>query len=224
MTPRAVLLSFIALATLAACSTKSSKDTVAVTATDSACTPAKTELPAGKVTFAVTNKGGKVTELYVYGPGDRVIGEVENVGPGATRKLSANLTAGTYELACKPGQTGSGIRTKITVTGSGGAQGGAAPVASREVEVHAVDYAFNFNDPAIKAGETIKFELINDGTKKHEFEVFGPDGKVVGEVEAVDPGAKDSATLEFAKAGTYRYECHIDDHHERGMHGELRVV
>src|SRR6266511_4128082 len=89
-----------------------------VTASDTACTVAKTTLPAGRHTFAVTNKGTKVTEFYVYGAGDRVVGEVENVSPGLRRTLVVDLTAGQYESACKPGMVGDGIRTTLTVTGT----------------------------------------------------------------------------------------------------------
>ncbi len=210
---------FLVAGVFAACSGGGSS--VALTATDSTCTPAKHDFDAGKVTFNVTNKGSKETEVYVYGPGDSVVGEVEHVGPGASRKLSVDLKAGDYEVACKPGMTGHGIRTKIEVTG-GEAQG-APPSASREVEVHAVDYSFRFDDPHVKVGEAIKFELINDGKEKHEFEVVGPDGETVGEVEPVDPGKTGDTVIEFKHAGTYRYECHIADHHERGMHGEFSV-
>ncbi len=58
----------------------------------------------------MTNKGGKVTEFYVYAEGDRVMGEVENIAPGLSRDLHVELPAGTYETACKPGMIGKGIR------------------------------------------------------------------------------------------------------------------
>jgi uncharacterized cupredoxin-like copper-binding protein len=129
MRPRSLLLLTVALAAapvLTACgsdsgaSTGASSGSVAVTATDSTCEPATTTLPAGDTTFSVTNKGTETTELYVYAAsGDaftKVVGEVEDVAPGTSRQLSAQLSAGTYELACKPGQSGDGIRTKITVS------------------------------------------------------------------------------------------------------------
>ena len=100
-----------------ACSKSTSSGiTVPVEANDNACTPATTQLGSGKTTFKVTNIGSKVTELYVYGRGDKVLGEVENIGAQTTRPLSVDLKAGAYELACKPGQTGRGIRAPITVS------------------------------------------------------------------------------------------------------------
>ena len=110
----------LAIAGLAACGDKdkaASGEKIAVTATDSACQVAKTELPAGAHTFAVSNKGGQTTEFYVYRADGSVAGEVENISPGITRDLHVELKAGEYQGTCKPGMKGDGIRTKITVTG-----------------------------------------------------------------------------------------------------------
>ncbi|GLW73950.1 lipoprotein [Kitasatospora phosalacinea] len=89
---------------------------VQVTATDDKCDLSKTSFPAGHVELAVSNKGSKVTEVYVYGDGDKIVTERENIGPGTKVSINAEIKAGTYEVACKPGMTGDGIRQKITVT------------------------------------------------------------------------------------------------------------
>ncbi|MFB7946904.1 iron uptake system protein EfeO [Kitasatospora phosalacinea] len=89
---------------------------VQVTATDDKCELSRTSFPAGHVELAVSNKGGKVTEVYVYGDGDKIVTERENIGPGTKVTINAEIKAGTYEVACKPGMTGDGIRQKITVT------------------------------------------------------------------------------------------------------------
>jgi iron uptake system component EfeO len=97
---------------------KPADGSITVTASDTACDLSKTEAPAGSITFNVTNKGSKVTEFYLYGVGDRIIGEVENIGPAITRKLIVEVPdGGTYSAACKPGMVGDGIRTPFTVTG-----------------------------------------------------------------------------------------------------------
>lgn len=88
-----------------------------VTATSTQCQVSAQELTAGRHTFSVTNAGSEVTEVYVYGGGDRVVGEVENIGPGLRRDLTVDLAAGSYQVACKPGQSGDGIRAALTVTG-----------------------------------------------------------------------------------------------------------
>ncbi len=106
---------------LGACSDTADADATAITATDDACQVARTNLTAGKNTFNVANEGNKVTEVYVYGEGDRIVSERENIGPGTRATFTADMAAGTYVIACKPGQTGDGIRQTVTVTGEGGA-------------------------------------------------------------------------------------------------------
>jgi iron uptake system component EfeO len=92
---------------------------ISVKATDTACEVSATEAPAGNITFSVNNAGSKVTEFYLYGVGDRIMGEVENVGPGITRQLIVEVPdGGAYTTACKPGMVGDGIRGQFTVTGS----------------------------------------------------------------------------------------------------------
>ncbi|PWJ53471.1 iron uptake system component EfeO [Quadrisphaera granulorum] len=89
---------------------------VAINATDTACEVAKTDLPGGVTTFSITNGGSQVTEVYVY-DGDRIVTEKENIGPGTSYDLTVDLTEGKYEVACKPGMVGDGIRQAIAVTG-----------------------------------------------------------------------------------------------------------
>ncbi|GAA1085952.1 iron uptake system protein EfeO [Kitasatospora arboriphila] len=129
----------VAGAALAGCSKKddaASADAVKVTASDSACEVAKTSFPAGAVELSVQNKGSKSTEVYVYAAGDKIVTERENIGPGTTVSIHAEIKAGEYEIACKPGMTGDGIRQKITVTG------GAAPAAKADPRLAAAVEAY----------------------------------------------------------------------------------
>jgi len=91
---------------------------ITVNASDTSCELSGTESATGPSTFVITNNGTKVTEFYVYGEGDRVMGEVENISPGLERKLIVQLTEpGKYQTACKPGMIGDGLRGDFTVTG-----------------------------------------------------------------------------------------------------------
>ncbi|MFC9246552.1 iron uptake system protein EfeO [Streptomyces sp. NPDC057136] len=95
---------------------------VQVVAKDDSCEVSKTKIPAGHVELAVENKGSKVTEVYVLFPDDRIVTERENIGPGTKAKITAEVKAGSYEIACKPGMKGHGIRQKIEVTGGSAAK------------------------------------------------------------------------------------------------------
>jgi iron uptake system component EfeO len=91
-----------------------------VQSTDTECKLSAPGAPAGTLTFAVTNGGSKVTEFYLYGEdGKRIVGEVENIGPGITRELVLKVEPGNYITACKPGMAGDGIRAPFSVSDSG---------------------------------------------------------------------------------------------------------
>jgi uncharacterized cupredoxin-like copper-binding protein len=214
--PRPLLLAapMLLAAGLTACggdsSAAGSGTDVEITAGDDSCTLSETELPAGSTTFAVTNDGSKVTEVYVYAKsGDaftKVVSEVENIGPGTSRDLDADLSAGTYEVACKPGQKGDGIRQKITVTGTAAGAGTASSSEQgydRELELSVDDSGLTGLDPATAdQGEKIEFKLENktDGTRT--FELKDPAGQVATEFD-VPAGKQGEAVVELADAGAW---------------------
>ena len=149
---------------------------------------------------------------------------MENIGPGTTRTLTVSLKAGAYELNCKPGQTGDGIKTAIAVSGNGAE---ATKAVGRTVPVQATDYAYTgLGGITAKAGDTVEFELTNEpsSTVDHELEVFGPDGKAIGEVGPTKAGKKGEVVLTLATPGRYTFECGITDHAQRGMKGEFTVT
>ena len=100
--------------------TNDASGAITVTSTDDACQVSAAEAPSGSVVFKVTNGGSQVTEFYLLGDdGLRIVGEVENIGPGLTRDLVLTAAPGTYFTACKPGMVGDGIRADFAVTDSG---------------------------------------------------------------------------------------------------------
>lgn len=97
-------------------------DAIAVTAKDDSCEVSKKEFPAGHVQLDIENKGSKVTEVYILFPDDRIVTERENIGPGTKASLTAEVKAGDYEIACKPGMKGDGIRQQVKATGGNAAK------------------------------------------------------------------------------------------------------
>jgi iron uptake system component EfeO len=90
---------------------------ITVTSSDSSCEVSAQSAPAGNLTFNVSNSGSKVTEFYLYSSdGKRIIGEVENIGPGLEGKLIVTADQGSYQTSCRPGMAGTGIRADFTVT------------------------------------------------------------------------------------------------------------
>ncbi|MEU6015501.1 iron uptake system protein EfeO [Streptomyces sp. NPDC047515] len=109
-----------ALTAVTGCAQKSDgkgDNALQVVAKDDACELSKKKLPAGHVELAVQNKGSKVTEVYVLFPDDRIAAERENIGPGTKATITAEVKAGSYDVVCKPGMKGKGIRQQIEVAG-----------------------------------------------------------------------------------------------------------
>ncbi|MER5346322.1 iron uptake system protein EfeO [Streptomyces mirabilis] len=124
---RAVRLSVVtaaataaALAAVTGCTEKSDAgagDAIQVTAADAKCETSTKSVPAGQVTLNIENKGSKATEVEILFPDDRIVSEKENIGPGTKYTLTAEVKAGSYEIACRPGMKGLGVRQKLAVTG-----------------------------------------------------------------------------------------------------------
>ncbi|MEV4502785.1 iron uptake system protein EfeO [Streptomyces klenkii] len=160
-----------ALTAVSGCAEKSDSkdaDAIKVTASDDKCEVSRTSFPAGHVKINIENAGSKVTEVYVYAAGDRIVTERENIGPKTKAEITATIKkAGDYEIACKPGMKGDGIRQKITVTGGGKAEK-ANPELDKAVAAYrkyvqeqadeTIPAAQKFAD-AVKAGDV-------DGAKK----------------------------------------------------------
>ncbi len=101
----------------------SADGSIAVSASDDACTLASATAAGGTLKFTVKNEGTKVNEFYLLAEdGLRIVGEVENIGPGVTRDLVVMAPEGSYFAACKPGMVGDGIRSPFTVTAAAAGQ------------------------------------------------------------------------------------------------------
>ena len=151
-----------------------------VAASDTGCAVSGSAAPSGKLTFTVTNGGSKINEFYLLaGDGLRIVGEVENIGPGITRDLVLTAPAGSYFTACKPGMVGDGIRAPFTVADSG--QGGAVDTNDGELVAAAnANYASYVRDQtdqllsrteefatAYKAGDDAKARALYPVARTH---------------------------------------------------------
>ncbi|MBA2948726.1 iron uptake system protein EfeO [Streptomyces himalayensis] len=171
---RAVRLSVVTAAATAAaltavtgCTEKSSAQgddsVIAVTATDTKCEVSKKEFPAGHIELAIENKGSKVTEVYILFPDDRVVTERENIGPGTKQTVTAEVKAGDYRIACKPGMKGDGIRQDVKATGGG-------TTAKRDPRLDAAVAAYRKYVQA-QADETLpKVKVFADAVKDGDIE------------------------------------------------------
>ncbi len=187
---------------------------IQVTATDTACTVSSTTAPAGTITFQVRNTGTKVNEFYVYGPGDRVIAEVENVSPGLSRELKVQISEpGSFQTACKPGMVGSGIRADFTVTGTATATSADAKVTTAIADYKAyvahqaeelVEGTGKFVD-AVKTGKVAEAKALYPKARGH-WEEIEPVAESFGDLDPKIDGREDIIAEGVAFTGYHRLE------------------
>lgn len=72
---------------------------VTVTISGRACHPDRITVPAGRTTFQIVNRSDRVVEWEIL-DGVMVVAERENIAPGFTQSLSANLERGDYAMTC----------------------------------------------------------------------------------------------------------------------------
>ncbi|MFL2001651.1 MULTISPECIES: iron uptake system protein EfeO [unclassified Microbacterium] len=107
---------------LAGCVAKAdvaASDALTVTSTADGCEVSGSTATSGTLAFDVTNSGDEVTEFYLLADdGLRIVGEVENIAPGASRTLTVVAQPGDYYTLCKPGMIGDGVgRAGFAVSG-----------------------------------------------------------------------------------------------------------
>jgi len=72
---------------------------VKVTVTDKQCEPMNITVNSGKTQFIIQNHSQKALEWEIL-KGVMVVEERENIAPGFTQKMTANLQPGRYEMTC----------------------------------------------------------------------------------------------------------------------------
>lgn len=82
----------------------------------------------------------------------------------------------------------------------------ATSAGAAEITVDATDTACALSESKAGTGATT-FMVTNNGDKVTEFYVYGPDDRVLAEVENVSPGLTRTLVVEFNEAGTYRLAC-----------------
>lgn len=151
-------------------------------------------VPAGDVTFNLTNEGPDQHEFVIFQTGlagDQLpvqngqvnedassltkIAEQEQYPAGETRTLTVNLKPGHYVLICNlPDHYQQGMYFDFTVTESGSGAPSAASQSSTTVQVVEENYAILMSRSSVPAGQ-VQFDLKNEGPDQHEFVIFKTD-------------------------------------------------
>lgn len=82
------------------------------------------------------------------------------------------------------------------------------------------DYSFTPKDLTVPLGARVKLTIINDGEKRHDFNITGVyaiEGKIL------EKGASEVIEFTADKAGEFTIVCSLRGHRERGMVGTFTV-
>ncbi|AYM90830.1 MULTISPECIES: iron uptake system protein EfeO [Serratia] len=147
---------------------------VKVTVNDKQCEPMQLTLPAGKTQFVVHNTSQKNLEWEIL-KGVMVVEERENIAPGFTQKMTANLEPGEYDMTCG---LLSNPKGKLVVTAAGAVADGkpnvmdlVGPIAEYKVyvtkEVEGLVKQTKLFTDAIKAGDVAQARKLYAPTRQH---------------------------------------------------------
>lgn len=198
-----------------------------VIGTENACSMDHDVLTAGMNGFKFINETDEVSGLYVRYGDRQVATAAEDVAPGESFIISADLVAGDYQVNCKPGMTGKGFTSTFTVTGEGGYR----DLGDRKIAFDAVDFDYeNLDLSDITSGSSIRFEMTNTGDQAHTFEVVDASGDAIGWIGSTEPGETGVEMMHFASRGKYFYRCTLVDAQSGklnsmlGMNGSFTVT
>jgi iron uptake system component EfeO len=194
----AVVIALVVI-TAAGCGGSSSKaspgaTTVAMKLSDKGCSPATVSIPAGPVTFNVSNDGSsKVTEFEVKNDKGIILGERENIVEGIDGSFSLTIQPGTYVLSCPNGDphdvgvlTATGKRSTPTIAVS------AAALAKATAGYH--DYVVS-QSTKLLAGTKTFVAALNRGDLAAAKNQFGPTRAYY---ESIEPVAESFGDLDPA--------------------------
>jgi iron uptake system component EfeO len=117
------------------------KQTVTLTLTSKGCSPDRTSIPSGPVTFTVVNKdASSVTEAELM-DGNTILGEKENITPGLSGTFSLNIKAGKYQLYCPGGSGPEKVDFTVTLAVAGTAAATQRPEVTAALQTATTGYA-----------------------------------------------------------------------------------
>jgi uncharacterized cupredoxin-like copper-binding protein len=205
-------------------------------------------LPAGTITFKVTNKGATTHNFKICT--SAVASSAKNsctgkatpmLKPGQSASLTVTLTKkGKYEYLCAvPGHAVAGMKGLLgigvkvaavpdfnfqpqpSVGAAAGANPGAtcANPATTTVTVNEFEFGFTLSQNPIPCGK-VTFIQNNSGGIAHNFDI---PSIALARGEIINPGQSTTNSFNITP-GSYRYVCDVNGHDVAGMVGTLTVT
>jgi len=191
--------------------------TVELSGKEFAFEPKDASVPAGPVTFNLTNTGKVVHTILIEGVPElaKIVAPKAGTGTG-----TVDLKPGKYVFFCdETGHRGAGMEGTLTVTEGGGEGGGGGGAKGGEANLSGKEFAFEPKDVTVPAGP-VKINLTNTGKVVHTVLIEGvPE---LAKIVAPKGGAA-TGTVDL-KPGKYVFFCDETGHRGAGMEGTLTVT
>jgi iron uptake system component EfeO len=191
----AICAAVAAAALLSACGSTSppkGSKLLAVTLTDSGCTPQHISVASGPVTFDVTNGGtSKVSEMELKDSSGVIVGESENVVEGLKGKFSLNLGPDKYVVNCPSGDAED--QGTLVATGTATAQPKGASAALLQAATAGYKRYVESEVALLRAGTARFAAALKRGDVAGAKDLFGP---VRAHYEAIEPVAESFGDLD----------------------------
>jgi uncharacterized cupredoxin-like copper-binding protein len=191
-------------------------------------------------TITLTNNGAADHDFVIEGTEFTT----EILAAGESQTITVNLPAGEYTFFCSvPGHRPAGMEGTLTITAGGGAAvaaatddaeadvataddaaaddsagGAAAAGAPVELQVSAVDIAYDVKELEAPANTDFTITLTNNGMADHNFVIEGTDFTTA----MLSAGETDTITVNLP-AGEYTFFCSVPGHRQAGMEGTLII-
>jgi uncharacterized cupredoxin-like copper-binding protein len=122
------------------------------------------------------------------------------------------------------------LPTALLLAACGGSSGGSEGSASggavvQTIQISEKEYSLNPGSITLPKPGTYAFEITNDGTITHAFNIETSGGDGGGEVESgdIDPGSSKTVKFTFSAGKRYEMYCPVDGHKAEGMAGTISV-
>jgi uncharacterized cupredoxin-like copper-binding protein len=193
-----------------------------VSAVDIAYEQTEYEGPADTdFTITLTNNGAADHDFVIEDTDFRT----EILGAGESQTITVNLPAGEYTFYCSvPGHRQVGMEGTLIISEDGGATvetdagGDAAAGEAVELDVSAVDIAYEQTEYNAPADTEFTITVTNNGAADHDFVIEGTDFRT----QILRAGQSETITVTLP-AGEYTFFCSVPGHRQAGMEGTLKV-
>ena len=126
------------------------------------------------------------------------------------RRLLTLLPLGLLLAACGGSSNG----------GEGSAAGGAVV---QTIQISEKEFSLNPSMVTVPKPGTYEFDVTNDGSITHAFNVEQSGGGDEAETGDIDPGSHKTVKFTFSAGGSYEMYCPVDGHRSEGMEGTIMV-